>query len=311
MASVLHTILERAITEKGYKKVVSNFVESYNKTLEEAWAKESDRAIEEAVKEVVNKKKNKTDKAALAAMLVVLADRLKKIINKVGDKKTKALIDGLYKTGKQFTASQLKTKVKITKLDKDVIKSLGKDGPYWIDNFYSTHLSERIEDLGKRTIVDAGIGRVKAGRVMEGVLRNEFALANGIALESAVPAQFAGDVGNYTRIVTATVAQRDRVYSGVSAISDAGFKEFEFVAVMDERTSEICQEMNGRRFSIETGISILENVAKAETPEDFKDVAPWPKNVDEVRKIAGKGSFDQQNKNLAEGGIVLPPLHGF
>jgi hypothetical protein len=308
MAKALHHIVERAITEKGYKEVVSNFVDKYEEVLEDAWVKESDKAIEDAVKEI---RKAKTDKTALAAMLVVLADKLKNITNAKDDKKLFALIDGLYKTGKIFESGKLKKKVGVTNLDKSVVKSLKRDGPYWIGNFYNSHLSDRIAEIGKKTIVDAGIGRVKAGKIMEGVLRKEFSLFGGKApIESVIPAPFAGKVGDYTRIMTATVAQRDRVYSGISAISDAGFKTFEFIAVMDERTSEICQEMNGRTFTVESGISILENVAKAETPEDFKDVAPWPKNVEEIRKIAGKGSFESQNRNLEKSGIMLPPLHG-
>jgi hypothetical protein len=126
-----------------------------------------------------------------------------------------------------------------------------------------------------------------------------------------IPGRFAGNVDNYTRIVSANVTQRSRVYTNVSAMSDAGFQRYIFTAMMDERTSEVCQEMNGRIFTVASGKQVLNDVSIAETPEDFIDAHPWPKNAEAVRVIAGDGTRQEQNRNLEQAGIALPPLHGY
>jgi hypothetical protein len=301
-------IITRQLDEEGINEVVSDMLRDYNKTLTSAWKRESDEAIEESIDAFLDAPDNVK---GYEAMLAVLAAKLKGITNPEEVKRLTVLTDGLYRVTKEAEAAKLGTPFKMSSVDKGVVRGLSREGPYWVGDFYETHLSLRIQEVGFNVTVEGGFGREAAGRTMKDVLREEFRLRGGpSSFESTIPARFAGNVDNYSRIVSANVAQRARVYSSVAAMSDAGFTRYQFVAVMDERTSEVCQEMNERIFTVAKAVQTLKAVAEAETPEAFIESHPWPKNVEEIRTIAGTGSLEEQSKNLESQNISLPPLHG-
>jgi hypothetical protein len=301
-------IVWRQLDEAGINKVVADMTRKYDETLSKAWVRESDEAIDESIEAFLEAPDNTT---GYRAMLAVLTATLKGITNPQDVKRLTALTNGLYRVVKEAEVANLNTAYKVTQLDKGVIRSLANEGPYWIGNFYGDHLSERITEVGYQVTVEGGFGREAAGRTMKDVLRQEFALSGGASTyESTIPARFAGNVDNYSRIVSANVAQRSRVYSSISAMRDAEFVRYQFTAVMDERTSEVCQEMNGRIFTVTSAVKVLEEVSLSENPEDFKQAHPWPKNAESIRVIAGSGSAIEQSRNLEEAGIVMPPLHG-
>lgn len=308
-------LLERAKKKKGPKAVFADLLSEHNKILTDAWIRESDAASDAAIAQFL--KKSGTDKnpkleAGYKAFLATLIKNLAKITNPAEKKKIKNLIDGLYKVTKGIEAKKVKTDLIVTKLDKGITRTLGGEGPFWIGEFYDVHMSKRISEIGRSVLVDGGFGREAAGRTMRDALIEEFRLRGGAsAFESTVPARFAGNVNNYTRIVSANVGQRARVYSSLSSMRDAGITVFEFVAVMDDRTTEICQEMNGRRFAVGKGVDIMNAAIAAETPEAFIESHPWPESAEQIRTVAGTGTAAEQSLNLANNNIAIPPLHGF
>lgn len=307
--SCANRIIQRELDESGIRGVISDMLVDFNNTLSSAWERESEKAIDESIKSFLDSPDNTT---GYRTMIAILTTRLSSIVNPKEIKRLTVLTDGLYGILKETESANLNIKYIVTKLDRGVVRGLSNDGPYWIGNFYNDKLSERIAQIGYNVTVEGGFGREAAGRTMRDVLTQEFALKGGpSSFESTVPANYAGNVDSYTRLVAANVTQRSRVYSSVSAMHDSGFTRYQFSAVMDERTSEVCQEMNGRIFTVASAVRTLQDVSLAEDPEAFKQAHPWPRNIEAVRVIAGSGSFAEQNKNLEEAGIALPPLHGF
>jgi hypothetical protein len=308
-------LLERAEKKKGPKAVFADMLREHNRVLADAWIRESDNASDQAIEQFLKKSGTDEDpklEAGYKAFLAALTKNLAKVTNQAEKKKIQTLVDGLYKVVKQAEVKKLKTDLVSTQLDKGITRTLGGEGPFWIGDFYKTHMSERISEVGRAVLVDGGFGREAAGRTMRDILTEEFRLRGGPSTyESTIPARFAGNVDNYSRIVSANVGQRARVYSAVSGFRDAGITVYEFVAVMDDRTSEVCQEMNGRRFATGQAVAIMEAAIAADSPEAFIESHPWPKNADQVRSIAGTGSAAQQSANLANNNIAIPPLHGF
>ncbi len=307
---VLHRadmILRQKLDEEGIRKVVSEMAQDYNKTLGKAWKRESDKAIEDSIKAFMDASDNRT---GYRAMLAVLATQLRKITKPKDVERLTVLTRGIYTTLKQAEAAKVATKYKMTNLDRGVVRTLTGEGPFWLGEFYGTHLAARIEAVGFNVAVESGFGREAAGRTMRDALREHFRLRGGTTFESRIPARFAGNVNNYTQIVSANVAQRARVYGSMLAFRDAGFQRYQFVAQLDERTSEICQEMNGRVFTVARGVQTVERAVAAATPEDFMEEHPWPPNVEYVRETAGTGSFAEQNARLESAGVAMPPLHG-
>ena len=308
-------LLERAEKKKGPKAAFADLLRKHNEILENAWIRESESASDKAIKQFL--KKSGTDdkpklEAGYKAFLATLTKNLSKITNKAEKKQLQTLVDGLYKITKGVEAKKVKTDLIATQLDKGITKTLGGEGPFWIGEFYDAQMSERISEVGRSVLVDGGFGREAGGRTMRDALTEEFRLRGGpSSFRSEIPARFAGNVDNYSRIVSSNVAQRARVYSSISAMSDAGITIYEFVAVMDDRTSEICQEMNGRRFLVKDAVKTVAAAIAANTPEEFIESHPWPKSANQIRTVAGTGSAAEQSANLTSENVSLPPLHGF
>lgn len=285
---------------------ISDMMLAYDKILTDAWVRESDRATTNGISAFAEER---TNEAGYSAMLAVLSQDLVDILTPAEVERVTVLVDGVYRALKEAGALDVGTSYGISQLDSGAIRGLSGEGPYWIGDFYNTHLSRRIADVGHRVAVEGGFGRVAAGRTMRDALREHFALSGGTTFDSAIPAKFSGNVNNYTQIVSANVAQRARVYSAISAFGDAGIRRYMFTAQLDERTSEICQEMNGKIFTVASATRIIEQAANADTPAIFRDLHPWPKNAESIRAIAGTGTVSEQSARLEDAGIVMPPLH--
>lgn len=106
----------------------------------------------------------------------------------------------------------------------------------------------------------------------------------------------------YWRLVATTAASRSFHYGYMKAAQVQGFRGYRFVAILDERTTDICQDMDGREFLIADAVSLLERVAQSDDPEEAKKLTPWTT----AEQIKGKS-----NQELVKDGTFFPPLHGY
>ncbi len=91
-------------------------------------------------------------------------------------------------------------------------------------------------------------------------------------------------------------ANRTRELGHVNGYEQAGIEALEIVAVLDDRTSEICEYMNGQIIPIANAIELRDKILAAETPDEIKDAAPWL-SVDDIK-----------DSDLPVG-MSLPPYH--
>jgi len=105
----------------------------------------------------------------------------------------------------------------------------------------------------------------------------------------------------YWRVVANAAASRTYHYGVLKAAQSQGFTGFRFVAILDDITSDICREVNGREFFIADAVNKFERVAGSDDPDEVKKVFPWMK-VDAVR--------DLSDDALRDLGVLVPPLHG-
>lgn len=305
-----YRIFERAVDEYGLSQAVADSMREILDTYNTAWTDASNTAVDNAVKAL----RDAPDvDAGIVAMLASLERDLGPgIVTAEQRLVLQTITRDAYSATKARFASGLGTGTgDMTELDIRLSRKLADDGPYWIGNVYDRQLSRRIAEVSNDAILNQGLGRVDAAKVMDEVLRQEFALHGGKSIYAAeVPAQFAGNLDQYNRILTSNVASRVRNFGHLTAMNDAAVERFRFVAVMDERTSEVCQEMDGREFTVRTAMARLELIAESDDPEVFKTMAPWPRNADQIKDIAGKGSFAEQNARLEASNFTFPPLHG-
>ena len=130
----------------------------------------------------------------------------------------------------------------------------------------------------------------------------------------AAPQDTTGKVELYNRVASASV-NRAHNWGGMLSIEEAGIDEYVFHAVMDERTSRICRELDGRVFSVPRVMKVVRQ-ALERPPSAIESIAPWPTFDTERKDLfiqAGERRTYLKGKSsdwLADHGVALPPLHG-
>jgi SPP1 gp7 family putative phage head morphogenesis protein len=136
----------------------------------------------------------------------------------------------------------------------------------------------------------------------------------------------------YWNMIAMTFANRARTYGNLSGYAAAGIETFRFEAVMDERTSEVCEMMHGRQFQVSRAIDRYESVEADDDPESITEKQPWLNvgtdsngkrqiyfgsgddrtHVAHVNEGGSGGRFSNamSNRALEAAGITTPPLHG-
>lgn len=187
--------------------------------------------------------------------------------------------------------------------------------------------------LGTRSVSMSGEARRVVSSGLERGL-DRFEIAKELA--AAIPE--AGRLDSYWQVVASAFVGRSRTISMLSAFDDAGLSTFEFEAVLDEVTTEVCRFMHGKRFDVRSTIERYAEVDAAEDPEDVKRLQPWVytakvegggtglvfkdrsgerqmlARVDEPsvgrRDATGQYSNAMSSKAMVAAGITAPPLHG-
>jgi SPP1 gp7 family putative phage head morphogenesis protein len=147
-------------------------------------------------------------------------------------------------------------------------------------------------------------------------------------LQRRVPGMWNQMGKNYANVVAANALSRSRTYSELSSYQEAGIKMLEIVAVLDERTSDICRAMDGQCIPVDGAMGIATAAANVKKPEDVRKVAPFVRQSGNELFGAGKqrigtiqrsgvgnaddrGSvaFDRMGSQLLGCRIGPPPFH--
>ena len=94
-------------------------------------------------------------------------------------------------------------------------------------------------------------------------------------------------------------------------MEEAGITQYQFTAIIDNRTSQICSSMHGRTFSVEWGRQHMSDFLESEDVDVLKEKMPWRKDLSEFKLKPRQGVNDPKvSQALAEAGLSIPPLHG-
>jgi hypothetical protein len=179
--------------------------------------------------------------------------------------------------------------------DLGALRAVSRQQLWWIGDLWTDHLSRTVGATVAREALVTGLGRVQVAEILRGVVTGEVPAAR-------VPGTWPGSAEGYFEMLSGTVRNRSSNFGAISAMRDAGFTHYRIEAVMDERTSAICQEMDGQTFSIRDAEAHIARAEAATDPDEYKEVAGW-RSAEEVRGIKEAG-------DLAEAGLALPPYHG-
>jgi SPP1 gp7 family putative phage head morphogenesis protein len=166
--------------------------------------------------------------------------------------------------------------------------------------------------------------------------------ADVITAELVDAATIAGIVKprEYWNVYSYATMNRARIYTQLVTFREAGFVNYRFVAVMDERTSDICRSLHGRVWAVASALRKFNqaDMASGYTHDAVKDVLPWVRtrgigDGDKemfvryrdgsefqvgVISRSGVGTSDDAGEyrsmatsaSLESAGVMMPPLHG-
>jgi hypothetical protein len=202
--------------------------------------------------------------------------------------KTPELFTGSYNHAKKNILKRHKKRVTFSFADTAAHKWLNEHHIYWIGSYYDRFVSGAI---AKEAAIgmEAGLGRVALGRQ----LSDFFGRYPGVPMRP----------DHYWRLIAANAMNRSRQFGLVSGYEEVGVRTLEILAVMDARTSAVCREMNGRKFSLGRAITQRNQMMMAEEPEDVKTISPWLNKI-QVAELKGMSTSAINDK-----GLILPPFH--
>jgi vacuolar-type H+-ATPase subunit E/Vma4 len=170
-----------------------------------------------------------------------------------------------------------------SQMDVKALQWLTKDAQYW------------VTDKGKRVCGSIGeqIGGIVKGGMEEGFGRKEI----GALLEGALGKMYERS-DDYWTLVAAAGTVRSSSFGAVGGFEEAGVDEYEWMAMGDDRTCEICSMLNGKVFEVSRAVTKRDAVLASNDPEETKAIIPWLS----LKAIEAASSLEAAN-------VSVPPIH--
>lgn len=194
-------------------------------------------------------------------------------------------------------------------------------------NFIRRSTGERSRALSvqARKLVSSGLKQGKKTSAIAETLREAFS--------KKIPRP-----DSYWSVVAEAFVGRARATSQVLSYAEMGIETYELVAVIDDVTTDICRFMDGKQFSVQTALQLVDKLDEIEDPEEIIYAHPWvrkgphpdggmrlyvPSSDGSTVTIAkiersgvgkhadwGEYSGAKTDAELATLGIPIPPFHG-
>ncbi len=265
--------------DKAYEKLLGKLRDSIATTYDE----QTRAALNEVIEYLVNKGSEKFVSADAVAIDEILQRRLGKDFQTVVTDDVNTLTKEILKLGKNEVLKPLDIKLSFNVKDVEASKILADQNLFWIGNHYDDNLKKKFDDLtssyfdGDKTIKQ---------------IADDFEKNFGKLTDQGQ--QYFYDLAEHQ---TNTVRELGKV----NGFEQAGVDYYEVRAIMDDRTSEICQRMNGTIFPVERSIEYRDNILSLTNPDDIKEASPWL-NAEQVAQLP-------ENDADLPPGLSLPPYH--
>jgi len=266
------------------KKETVPYERSFLTTVQEGWLEASRKGVKAAVEylNAVNTMMSHEDVIAILSILrgeaaTKLADGLRSdLLN---------LFDRSYKNGKTISIATTGIEATFNLIDERAVDWLTEHHTYWVGSFFDKQLSGSIATTVTEGM-NQGLGRKEIGNLLE----NFFEDYPGAPVKPSA----------YWRGLAANAMNRSRNFGLIGGYLEVGIQQLEIVAVMDERTSAFCIEMNGKIISVNRAANQRQQMMNTTNPEDVKRITPWLP-VNEIQNLSISQIMDK--------GVVLPPYH--
>lgn len=264
-----------------------------------------DQATRNAVKQAaatINQGTGPVTQEDVQMVVETLAEELGPGLEALTPKQVTELVGASYTLGKKGVMTEIGARATLKLEDVRSQNILKKHHTFWIGDYYNSQLGKEVADIARDIGLKQGLGRVEVGKRLQAALGQQFDKSE-----------------SYWRLLGAASVHRARNLGGVQGLIDGGVKEYEIMAVMDERTSDICRAMDGRVFTVGDASKLKSAIMNASHPDDIKDISPWhtARATPGGYEIKASGSQQWVNINnlnhsqMVNRGLALPPYHGF
>ena len=233
-----------------------------------------------------------------------LADKINKIIIKNSDEyaiegaaAVEVVREAFYKSVKSAMSSKLGVDYAFGIKDTKALATLKKHDTYWIGNSYKDGVTEKVNTLLNNIPEEIPMTRkayaTYLGKNMPEVVANK----------------------NYWEVFSSNALNRARSRSLGQTFLENDIERYEVVAIIDERTSEICRMMDGTVMEVRKMVEKYKQIDEASDPEEVKDIFKWGasdsngvyiKNGEDKVYLKGNLTGD----DLQAMGLDAPPYHG-
>jgi hypothetical protein len=175
---------------------------------------------------------------------------------------------------------------------KVTVETLSKQNLFWIGKHYGPEIDNKL----KPKLIDA----MNEGWTNKQLADELLGMFNNL---NRNPKYWEGFAEN--------AMTRTKSIASVEAFEKHQIETAQIVAIMDERTTEICQELNGRIISVEKMIEVKNKLLDVQTDgkssdevrAEFENIVPFWKDAEDIK---GQSTAQIQKEHT---GIGLPPYH--
>lgn len=195
-----------------------------------------------------------------------------------------------YTKGKESIYNKLGAFMDWNIVDEDALYWLENHHMYWIGNYYDRQVSSALSRYVHEGLQE-GLGRAEIGTRM----KNFFNTYVGVTSRP----------DSYWRGLAANGMNRARNFGLVQGYVELNIQYLEILAVLDERTSEVCKEMNGKRIPVADAVVQRDTLMAMQDPEDVRLVSPFVQLSD----IQNENGRTKAISDLSAMGVTMPPYH--
>jgi len=249
--------------EKGYKKLLKKLI-----TLQ---VNSFDKKVNEAIDKCINYLKSvgaeSFNNDHLNYIQTVFEMSLGKHLPSLMEADLLTLNTQIYKFGIGEVGKSVKMKLGFDVPDEEAGVILGKQNLFWVQDYYGTQLKDEINKILTPYF--------KSDKTINEVIDDFQKSFNKITNKGV----------DYFEGLAEHTTNRVRELGKITGYEKAGIESYEIVAVVDDRTSDICLEMNGKIFDVASGVNFRDTILGLSDPADIKNVAAW-RTPDEIKGLS-------------------------
>lgn len=186
-------------------------------------------------------------------------------------------------------------KYQYNRIDRDVLNILDQNNTLFIGKYFDNRVEPAIRAEMAKIITEQQTKKDTANAIREMMIGQ-------------------GKSGyGYSKMLVETNGTWARSIGKTNAMERAGFRQYEFIATIDDATSDICQELNGKIFTVEEAQSVRDEYLAIDTSDyntavkQLESFSPFVRQT-ETGWIAGGRNYGKDNF-LDIPGVQTPPLH--